>query len=155
MRKLIAWLCVAGAALCIANLTWAASPTSQSVIERDGICDISVGQTAAMAADVIDTTTTMDIRALDWGLDNAADLLYLNARLTSQTMAAGESLTVTVDVSADGTVWDTDASMSQVLTGTQTLMVQLVEWGRFFRIRILNQDDDAHDYDILLSAPAR
>ena len=155
MKRIIPWLCVAGATLCLASIAWAASPTSQSVIERDGICDVAVGQTAAMAADVIDTTATMDVRGLDWKVDNAADLLYLNARLTSQTMAAGESLTVTVDVSADGTVWDSDASVSQVLTGTQTLMVQLVEWGRFFRIRILNQDDDAHDYDILLSAPAR
>ena len=137
------------------QIAWAGSPTSQTIRKPGEVIDIDIGQTADIAANVIDTTAVIDLDDALWLLDNAADLLYMNARLTSTTMAAGESLTVTIDVSADGAVWDGDASASQVMVSSETMMIQLVEWARFIRFRILNQDDSAHDYDVLFSCQAK
>ena len=144
---------MAGAALCNANLTWAGSPTSESNRNHGTVIDVAVGQTANIAADVIDSTAVIDMAKALWRLDNGGDRPYLYVRFTSQTMAVGESLQVIVDVSADASEWV--ASVTQVLTGTQTVMSELTEWGRYFRLRIQNVDDTSHDYDILLSAPAR
>lgn len=145
---------MAGAALCVACIAWAGSPTSQSVIVRTNVLDVEIGQTGDLAADAIDTLI-VDLSRAMWKLDNASDKLFLQMRITTQGTAA-ESLTVDIDVSGDGSRWDgTEALNAKVLNGSMTDMVELLEWGRFLRIRILNQDDDAHSYDILLSALAR
>ena len=154
MRKWIAVFALVIASLALSQFTWAGSPTSQTLTNRENFIDITVGQTADIAADVIDTTTVIDMSKALWMLDSS-DLPFLYVRLQSTTMAAGESLTVTIDASADGTVWDGDAAASQVLVASETMMIELVEFGRFMRIRILNQDDDAHDYDLLIQAPAK
>ena len=144
-------------ALLVAVHAYAGSPSGQrGPFKNNNVLELYINQTASIAADAIDTTGIIDISRAVWQTDPATDLLYLHARIGVSDVASGESLQVTIDVSDDGTTWDATASLgATVFTGTVTNMVELVEWGRFIRMRILNQDDDAHDYDLKFTCPAK
>ena len=156
MKRLIAWLCVAGAALFATGITFAGSPDSQVTSERLGIMNITITEADTLASLGIDTVI-VDISRSMWHADSTAIVMHLPLRFTNQS-TVGDSVTIDIDVSADGSRWDATEALNALgpINGGGTNMGGLGEWGRFMRVRILAADSTGLNsgYTILLSVPA-
>ena len=151
MKKLIAWLCVAGATLCVTSIAWAGSPTSQNVKRTGAVLEVRiVGSLAASAVDSI----TIDLKDARWATTTATEgLTVLVANVDSDI----DSMTVEAEALAHADVTTATATLAAAqLDGTLQVASNATVFGRYFQVIMTNLSSDSTDtYDVRIQVPAR
>jgi len=150
LNKLIAWLCVASAALCVTSIAWAGSPSSTDVKKSGTTLDVIIVQTDSLVAAAADTTV-IDLKDMAWlSAGNAAGLHYSNVNILNDS-TVGDSLSIVVNTSIDGQVWTADIT-AFILNGQAAAEKALNVPGRYARFIITNNDVNDHPYNVRMWA---
>jgi len=151
VRKLIAWGLVASAALCLSQLAWAGSPTSQGVKRAGDILEVRiVGSLAGSAVDSI----TIDLKGARWSTTTATEgLAVLVANVDSDI----DSMTVEAEALAHTSVTTATGTLTAAqLDGTVQVASNATVFGRYWQIIMTNLSSDSTDtYDVRIQVPAR
>ncbi len=151
MRKLIAWLCVAGAALCIANLTWAGARDTFTGPKKVGALIEMVAVQDSLGASAVDTVI-VDLRDLKWFADGAGNSVetYLQFHYVG---TSGDTLNIAMDGSNDGSDWEyttTAVANFELLPNVGAVKVMTGSLFRYGRLRFTAADDDSLTYTITI-----
>jgi len=149
MRSLLTALL--GLALLVPVVAHAGSPTSSDVTSPGSLVEVTISQTAALAAAGIDTTVAIDMRDVAWWIVGDGTALG-SGSTTLNDGTLGDSLSIVVQSSVDGTVWTADVS-AFVVNGQNASEQAHAVFGRFMRWILTNNDEDGHTYTVRVQLP--
>ncbi len=148
----MAWLCVAGAALCLSQIAWAGSPTSQDVGKKNNVLAIKIVGTLAGAA--VDTAY-LDLSKAAWSGESGAVDEALSIAI-AQINADPDSILISAKAMIHADVIGAESFASTQLDGQAQTNGKLSVFSSLLMVIITNDSADSTDsYEFRIEVPAR